>query len=208
MIERIHGEELSAPSSTADLFENWNSMVDASVKAAEMVESLCESSGRRFDRLAFIARGGLFPANIIARILGFDSLTCFNMSIKTYHDQEQTGLVKTAQMPSPEEIEGHRWIAVDEVVDTGVTIKYAADYLWENGAEDVLTLATHYKPGKAQAVTGFVPDVVAHTVGDSWIHYPWEALEDRGTTSLVADFETLVVSNLRLSAKVVAPGLE
>ena len=158
--------------------ETWDSVYDASVKLAAMIEAACVKSGERFDGMVVIARGSYYPVNIISRELDFQATDMLHVSMNSYLvGTKQQEAFKLGQMPSREQIAGKNLLIIDEVCDSGRTFEFLCKWLTEQGAALVRTGVLHYKPGQSR--TGFMPDwYVVKT--DEWIVYPWEVIEYAG----------------------------
>ena len=108
-----------------------------------------------------ITRGGLIPAAIIARELEIRLIE--SLCIVTYED-EQRGtptIIKPAQAAQ----DGTGWLVIDDLVDSGTTLKEARHALPH------AYFATLYaKPQGRALVDQFVTEVSQET----WILFPWD----------------------------------
>jgi uncharacterized protein len=163
---------------------DWADIVDLSALLADKIENHCVKTGEQFDKIILIPRGSYFICNIVARRLGFDAAATLHMCMTSYKDGEKQagGEFKYGQMPLPEEVAGLNLVIIEEVCDTGRTLKHAIELLHTAGANIVRTATTHYKPSKS--TTGVVPDFYAVET-DAWIKYPWEIHEKIGESSVV-----------------------
>ncbi|WP_261165014.1 phosphoribosyltransferase [Microbacterium sp. Marseille-Q6965] len=113
-----------------------------------------------------IARGGLLPAGALAYGLGVKNCGAINMEFYT-----GIGTVRDAPEVLPPELDmdyldGRRVLLVDDVADSGRTLRMAVDLLAEKGA--VVRSATIYtKPS-----TIIQPDYAWRDT-DLWIDFPW-----------------------------------
>jgi hypoxanthine phosphoribosyltransferase len=73
--------------------------------------------------------------------------------------------------PVSEDVSGKKVLVVDDVSDTGESLKAARDHVLERGASDVRTVTVYFKPDSS-----FKPDFFANSTAD-WIIFPWERLE-------------------------------
>ncbi|OOY15613.1 xanthine phosphoribosyltransferase [Thioclava sp. DLFJ4-1] len=111
-----------------------------------------------------ITRGGLVPAAIVAREL--DIRTVDTISVKSYNHQEQ----REAQVIKPTQVSlmengGEGVLIVDDLVDTGNTLKLVRDLFPK------AQFATVYaKPMGAPLVDTFITEVSQ----DTWIFFPWD----------------------------------
>jgi hypoxanthine phosphoribosyltransferase len=164
--------------------ENWNSVYELSVGLASRIEEQCKLTGEQFDKLVVLPRGAYYPANIVARELGFEAPELIHFGVKSYKagTTERIGRFEYGQVPRPEEVEGLDLLIIEEVCDTGHTLSHVSDLLTLAGAGLVRTGVLHYKPGQSE--TGFTPDWFMVKT-EAWIDYPWEKNERKGATSVV-----------------------
>jgi xanthine phosphoribosyltransferase len=110
-----------------------------------------------------ITRGGLVPAAIFAREMEIRLID--TICISTYDDKSR-GEVKLIKVPDGAvQVQGKGWLVVDDLVDTGVTMRATRELLPE------AHVATIYaKPKGLQYVDSFVHEVPQNT----WIHFPWD----------------------------------
>jgi hypoxanthine phosphoribosyltransferase len=73
--------------------------------------------------------------------------------------------------PISESVTDKNALVVDDVSDTGWSLKVATEYLLEKSAASVRTVTIYFKPHSI-----FKPDYFAGTTSD-WIIFPWERLE-------------------------------
>jgi len=158
---------------------------DIETLAVELSDKII-ASGQTVDRLVVLPRGGLGPANIVARRLDIPGHQVLSAALSSYASGEfqRSKEFKVGQFPTRQQIAGKRLLVVDEVCDTGHTLAETVRLLRELGAEEVVTAVLHYKPNRSE--TGYVPDFyVAQT--DAWIVYPWEWHEQSLRTSTEAE---------------------
>ena len=106
-----------------------------------------------------IARGGLVPAQIVARELEVRLVD--TICISTYDDQVQ----RAPQILKSVSGSGEGWLIVDDLVDTGRTGRIVRDMLPK------AHFATVYaKPAGREVVDSFITEVSQ----DTWILFPWD----------------------------------
>jgi xanthine phosphoribosyltransferase len=106
-----------------------------------------------------IARGGLVPAQIVARELEVRLID--TICISSYDDQAQ----REPQILKRVEGSGEGWLIVDDLVDTGRTGRIVREML------PAAHFATVYaKPAGREIVDSFVTEVSQ----DTWILFPWD----------------------------------
>ncbi len=119
-----------------------------------------------FDALVAITRGGLVPAAIVAREL--DLRLIETIGIVTRHDYKVLGDLKVIKPIAPEVAKldaDARILVVDDLVDTGATMKVVREFLPK------AHVATVYaKPLGRPLVDTFVTEVSQ----DTWIYFPWD----------------------------------
>lgn len=157
------------------LKETWESVYQKSIRLSEMVDEHIKRTGEKFDAILVVPRGSYYPVNIVSRKLGFSATGLLHACLESYEEgtTNRSAEFKLGQMPSDDEIKGKNLLIIEEVCDTGHTLKFLTDRLKEQGAGLIRVGVLHYKPELSQ--TGFVPDWYAEKT-NKWIVYPWELL--------------------------------
>ena len=120
-----------------------------------------------FSALVCITRGGLVPAAIVAREL--DLRVIETICIASYHDYATQGQLQVLK-PICDKIlgthpDGNGILVVDDLVDTGKTVRIVRDMLPK------AHFATVYaKPAGRPVIDTFVTEVSQ----DTWIYFPWD----------------------------------
>ena len=110
-----------------------------------------------------ISRGGLVPATILAREMEIRVVD--TICIATYEDRTrgEAKVIKTPERASADQ--GRGWLLVDDLVDTGVTMRAARAVIPH------AHVATVYaKPDGLPYVNTYVHQVPQ----DVWIYFPWD----------------------------------
>lgn len=147
---------------------SWDEAYRLSRNLAKMIKS----SGFRPDLVVAIGRGGYVPARIVCDILLHSLLT----SIKIEHwdiaaCKRPEALVR---FPLAVDASGQKILIVDDVTDTGDTLRAAMDYVRSLGADEIKTAVMQHK-----TTSTIQPDFFADLVAKwRWIIYPWAAYED------------------------------
>lgn len=120
-----------------------------------------------FDAIVCITRGGLVPAAIVARELNLRLIE--TICISSYDNDGNQGPLNVLKGIAPAVGElgagGRRVLVVDDLVDTGATMKLVRDMLPQ------AHVATVYaKPLGRPLVDTFVTEVSQ----DTWISFPWD----------------------------------
>lgn len=117
-------------------------------------------SGRQWERIIAVVRGGLVPAAIIARELDIHFVDTVCISSYTIREQGNLSVLKDLKG------NGKGWLIIDDLVDTGKTAKVVREMLPE------AHFATVYaKPDGRPLVDTFVTEVSQ----DTWILFPWDS---------------------------------
>lgn len=118
-----------------------------------------------FHAIVCITRGGLVPAAIVTREIGIRLID--TVCIASYHDYKNQGSLQVIKPIDPKLTEngGKGVLVVDDLVDTGKTVKIVRDTMPE------AHFATVYaKPLGRPLVDTFVTEVSQ----DTWIYFPWD----------------------------------
>ena len=119
-----------------------------------------------FNSILCITRGGLVPAAIIARELELRLID--TICIASYHDYANQGELKVLKAAAPDIVGdngGKGVLVLDDLVDTGKTVKLTRELL--PNAHDATVYA---KPLGRPLVDTFVTEVSQ----DTWIYFPWD----------------------------------
>lgn len=125
------------------------------------------------DVIVALARGGWFAGRCICDFIGLDDLTSLKM--EHYVGTAQKSGEPEIRYPMPEgSVEGKDVLIIDDIADTGGSIKRADEYVNERDAGEVRT-ATLQLLGSSE----FEPDFVGERLEEwAWIVYPWNFIED------------------------------
>ena len=114
-----------------------------------------------FKGIVAVTRGGLIPAAIVARELGVRLIE--TVSVVTYNE-EQLGAPVVVKAPIAAGT-GAGFLVVDDLVDTGTTMRVVRDLL-----PDAHFACVYAKPKGRPLIDSFVTDVSQ----DTWILFPWD----------------------------------
>jgi uncharacterized protein len=138
------------------------------------------SSGFKPDYIVGVSRGGWAPGRILSDLL--ENAHTLNIKIEFYMGIGKTARNPVVVQPLVEDLTGKNVLVVDDVSDTGRSMKVAMDHMIGKGAAGAKTATVYYKP---QSI--FKPDFFAESTSD-WIIFPWERLE--ATKLLIHDAES------------------
>lgn len=149
---------------------SWDDIVDMARRLADVISS----EGYTPDVVIAVARGGYVPARLICDLLGVENL----ISIQSQHWTEaakaaEKAILKYAYVV---DLSGQRALLVDDIIDTGDSVKLACDYIRESWKPKELKVAALQW---ISPIAKIKPDFYAVEVKDwVWFQYPWTALED------------------------------
>jgi hypothetical protein len=160
----------------ADLPEQF----DCTITNWEYIYDLCRQVSNQVKRAEFepdvvvaLARGGWFAGRCACDFLGLDDLASLKM--EHYVGTGQKAEEPTVRYPMPEgSVAGKDVLVIDDIADTGGSIRRADEYVRERDAGEVRT-ATLQLLGTSE----FEPDFVGERLEEwTWMVYPWNFLED------------------------------
>ena len=143
----------------------WNQIYEMLLCQAQEILA----QGFRPDIVVGIARGGLIPARIIADLLETSEFA--TIQIEFYVGINQTKAEPTLKHPTTTRLADKRVLLVDDIADSGESLKLAETYLQQQGTSEVKT-ATLYL--KTKSIT--TPDFYEKQT-TNWVMFPWDTKE-------------------------------
>ena len=153
---------------------------DCTVSNWEYIYSLCREVSEQVKAVDFepdvvvaLARGGWFAGRCICDFLGLDDLTSLKM--EHYVGTAEKSGEPTVRYPMPEgSVEGKDVLIIDDIADTGGSIKRAQEYVTERNCGEVKTATL-----QLLRTSEFEPDFVGERLEEwTWMVYPWNFIED------------------------------
>lgn len=133
---------------------------------ARMTRSLAEGlAAADVDLIIGIARAGLFPATAVACALQRE---LYPVRLTRRENDRVVHAAPVWRTPVPDVVTGKTVALIDEIADTGETLRLAADELLRRSATRVITAAL-----VAHTWASPPPDVVALTT-DALVLFPWD----------------------------------
>lgn len=122
------------------------------------------------DVIIAVLRGGVVPALIISDYLGVEEF----YTIRAKHwGIGFRKLDKPVITQIPRGLKSKKVLVVDEVVDTGLTLKNIVGILKNQNPRDIRTAVLHVK-----STTQYLPDYYVEFIEKwKWIFYPWSVIE-------------------------------
>ncbi len=142
------------------------------VKDSKRLSKIIKDSGYNPDIVVAIGRGGYVPARILCDYLLIRDLT----TIKVEHwgiaaTETEKAIIK---FPLCAEIKDKRVLLVDDITDTGDTLRVSLEYLKNFEPKEIRTAILIHKSCSAIVPDYFVKKVVKWR----WIIFPWHIRED------------------------------
>ena len=149
------------------VYVSWSKAVEMCYRLAEKILE----SNEEFDSLVAVSRGGLIPARIVSDALNLDRV--YVIRSKFWGVGGTIADKPLIEVHEKIDVRGGKVLVIDEVVDTGLTLKNICKLLGKMGASTVKTGVLHYKSRSV-----FKPDYYVEYVRDwVWIFYPWSLSE-------------------------------
>jgi hypoxanthine phosphoribosyltransferase len=147
------------------LAPSWDRVYEMLLDVAGRIRS----SGFNPDYIVGVSRGGWVPGRVLSDLL--DNARTLSIKVEFYVGIGKTGEKPIITQPLIQDIAKKKVLVVDDVSDTGKSLKVALDHVMENGAADIKTATLFYKPHSIVK-----PDFFSVSTSD-WIIFPWERLE-------------------------------
>jgi hypothetical protein len=127
------------------------------------------ASGKKFDRLVALAKGGWTWSRTLVDYLDIPNLS--STRLKSYTDVNKNSEKIDVIQPLADRITGERILIFDDVADSGRTLDFAKKYMESLGAKSVTIATLCSKPRSI-----CTPDYCAFTT-TSWVIFPHEYRE-------------------------------
>ncbi len=143
----------------------WNQIYDMLLGQAQKIQN----QNYQPDIIVGIARGGLVPARILTDLLETPELGF--IQIEFYKDINQTLQKPALKQALTIQVAGKRALLVDDIADTGESLKFAKTHLQAQGALEIETAVIYKKPQ-----TTIIPDFY-EKLTTRWVVFPWDTKE-------------------------------
>ena len=144
---------------------SWNRIYEMLLDLAGRIRK----DGFKPDIIVGISRGGWPPARVLSDLLSNPNVA--NVRAEFYLGIAETSSEPTLTQPVSVKTRGKKILIVDEVADTGKSLKMVRKHIVQEGAKEVRTVTVYYKPWSIVR-----PDYFAKETSD-WIVFPWEIKE-------------------------------
>jgi len=143
----------------------WNQIYEMLLNLAEKIRK----NNFKPDIIVGVSRGGWPPARVMSDQL--DNPNLANVRAEFYLGVAETKGEPTLTQPVSMTIAGKKVLVVDEVADTGKSLKLVKEHIIEKGATEVKIATVYYKPWSIVK-----PDYYEKETS-KWIVFPWEIKE-------------------------------
>lgn len=144
---------------------SWETIYEMLLNLAQKIRN----DGFKLDVIVGVCRGGWLPARVMSDLLGNPQLasveTAFYVGVAETKDEP------VITQPVSVSVKGKIVLVVDDVTDTGKSLRLVKSYLQELGAADVKTATLYHKPWST-----ITPDYYEKKT-NHWIVFPWKRRE-------------------------------
>ena len=154
---------------------SWDQAYDMLIELARRVKD----SGFRPDLIVGVCRGGWAPARVMSDLL--ENANTASIRIEFYLAPGVTARKPVISQAITVPVKGLNVLVVDDVSDTGESLKVAVDHIDVCGAKAIKTATLYYKPQSL-----FKPDFFMVQT-EQWIIFPWERFENTRRLLLEAE---------------------
>ena len=144
---------------------SWDEIYECLLDLADKTRG----GGFKPDVIVGVSRGGWPPARVMSDLLGNPEIA--NVRAEFYEGVAETKGEPVITQPVSVSVGGKRVLVMDDVADTGKSLRLVKLHLRERGAAEVRIATVYYKPWSV-----VVPDYYMRETR-SWIIFPWERKE-------------------------------
>lgn len=143
----------------------WNQIYSMLLNLAHKIRK----NGFKPDIIVGVSRGGWPPARVLSDLMGNANLA--NVRAEFYLGVAETKTEPVLTQPVSTEVAGKKVLIVDEIADTGQSLKLVKEHITEKGAAEVKIATVYYKPWSIVK-----PDYYEKETS-RWVVFPWEIKE-------------------------------
>ncbi|MEM1539543.1 MAG: phosphoribosyltransferase [Candidatus Bathyarchaeia archaeon] len=143
----------------------WNQIYEMLMRLARNIRK----SSFKPDVIVGVSRGGWPPARVLSDLL--DNPNLANVKAEFYLGVAETKGEPTLTQPISVNVASKKVLIVDEVADTGRSLKLVKEHLISMGAAEAKIATIYYKPWSIVKPDYYVKET------SNWIVFPWEVKE-------------------------------
>jgi len=144
---------------------SWNQIYNMLLNLTEKIRK----SGFEPDIIVGVSRGGWPMARVLSDLL--DNPNLANVRAEFYLGVAETKEEPILTQPVSMNVAGKRVLVVDEIADTGKSLKLVKEHIIQQGAAEVKIATVYYKPWSI-----VTPDYYEKETR-CWVVFPWETKE-------------------------------
>lgn len=144
---------------------SWNQIYSLLLEIADSVQK----STFVPDVIVGVSRGGWIPARIMSDLLENPKLS--NVATEHYLGVAETKQEPSLTQPVSLPVKGKKVLVVDDVADTGESLKLVKAHLKNQGASEIRVATIYYKPWSKITPNYYTKETRL------WIIFPWERKE-------------------------------
>jgi hypoxanthine phosphoribosyltransferase len=163
--ETFKGENDEVPSEIEFEIPTWNQIY---AMLLDLVEKI-RKNGFEPDIIVGVSRGGWPPARVLSDLL--DNPNLANVKAEFYLGVAETKGEPVITQPVSMIVNGKKVLIVDEVADTGKSLKLVKEHITGEGAAEVKVATVYYKPWSIVKPEYYEKET------SRWIVFPWEIRE-------------------------------
>lgn len=150
---------------TQFIIQSWEESYDATLWLFEKM------SKDKFvpDIILGVARGGWIPGRLLADFFKMKSTA--NIKVEFYHKIGETNDKPLITQEPGIDLSGKSVLVVDDVADTGKSLRVTIDLLIKEGAKEIKSATLFYKPQSEVKPEYYSKETSA------WVVFPWERFE-------------------------------
>ena len=143
----------------------WNQIYSMLLNLADKIRK----NGFKPDIIVGVSRGGWPPARVLSDLM--DNPNLANVRAEFYLGVAETKGEPTLTQPVSVDVSGKKVLVVDEIADTGKSLKLVKEHIVKQGAREVKIATVYYKPWSI-----IKPDYYEKETS-RWVVFPWEIKE-------------------------------
>jgi hypothetical protein len=144
---------------------SWEQIYEMLIELADRIQR----NGLEPDVIVGVSRGGWVPARIMSDLLENPELA--NVKAEFYLGVAETKGDPVITQPVSTSVKGKKVLVMDDVADTGKSLRLVKTHLSKEGATDVRIATIYYKPWSV-----LTPDYYRKKTS-LWVIFPWERKE-------------------------------
>jgi hypoxanthine phosphoribosyltransferase len=144
---------------------SWDQIYDMLLDLADVIRK----DGFKPDIIVGVSRGGWLPARVLSDLLSNPNLA--NVGAEFYLGVAETRYEPALTQPISVAVSGKTVLIVDEVADTGKSLKLVKEHIMEQGAAEARTATVYCKPWSTGKPSYYSKGT------SNWIVFPWEVKE-------------------------------